>query len=206
MCYPFMIGMGFKPNWLSVPSDIIPDADLTRNLGSTAKNWAVVYVRRIYSPSTYMELILTGNAVHCYTLSQRENIADANHTLLDISHMLRGAYWDGAVSKTRDITIKHNLTDTTPTSELDFQIPHGTDIFKMYENGNAWMLGKLTQLGCPSFEEQGITPMEYIEESMEKEYHETQSEVWALCHLIKSQQDKIDKLESRLSKLEKRIA
>lgn len=210
--------------WIAgkVKNHLIPASDNTYNLGDYAGNmWKQIcfkdflevkgdafiqfhgidgaYPRMGYTPTGNVELgkLRGGWGVNNFRLSCE--LAASNYTTKDVRMTLRGTYWNGDQSVDRDAHIKHNIIDITPTSRLEFDIA-GNVRMQLEDNGDLWIAGKLTEAGCPDFKELGITPMEYIDECIEKEYHETQSEVSALIQIVKEQQERIEALEKRLSK------
>jgi len=62
--------------------------------------------------------------------------ATATDTTVDSpSLILRGSYWDGVSSVDRDATILHDIIDTTPTSQIGFEI-EGTRLINFHQDGD----------------------------------------------------------------------
>jgi len=62
--------------------------------------------------------------------------ADATNTTRDSpSVILRGKYWDGATSVNRDAEIFHDIIDTVPTSQIAVEVPSGTRILNIRDDG-----------------------------------------------------------------------
>ena len=82
--------------------------------------------------------------------------------------------------------------------------PNEDYVMRLDKNGNLWIKGKLTQAGCPDYS--NITPLEFIQESINKIEHTTQEEVDALMHVIIEQDEQIKKLTEQIEVLEVKIA
>jgi len=62
--------------------------------------------------------------------------ADATNATRDSSSaILRGKYWDGVASVDRDADIFHDIIDTTPTSQIGFEIA-GTRLINFVDDGD----------------------------------------------------------------------
>lgn len=80
----------------------------------------------------------------------------------------------------------------------------GNVLFIDATTGNLWIKGKLTQAGCPDYS--NITPLEFIQKSINKTEHITQEEVDALMHLVIEQAAQIEKLTKKTEVLEAKLA
>jgi len=62
--------------------------------------------------------------------------ATENEPLKDSSRIyFRADYWDGSTSRPRYAEIRHHMLSTTPTSELAFRVPTGTNVMAIGDEG-----------------------------------------------------------------------
>ena len=63
-------------------------------------------------------------------------VATENEPLKDSSRIyFRADYWDGSTSRPRYAEIRHHMLSTTPTSELAFRVPTGTNVMAIGDEG-----------------------------------------------------------------------
>jgi len=127
----------------SVPTDILPDTDGTRNVGdwSSSLRWKSVDTVRVktvyFNPDIDQDVLVFYNSPNSESrrLVLGYLASDSSTTTRNSAKLsLRGTYWDGSNSQSYYGDIFLRMLSTTPTAEIVFQI-NSNDYLKVGDNG-----------------------------------------------------------------------